>query len=123
MVNSMSFHNSSSVVQCQSDQFDSINLTTTSSSTITFSSPSIADSLSGVYKFTTERITRLLKTDSSNYKVIEDPKSNLFSACWKAFSFSGKESHVKEEFETSDFVSCQSDLMHYFSFQEAKIVS
>ena len=96
----MSLNNSSSVVKCQSDQFDSISLTTVSSSSIiTLSSSSIADSPLAVHEFTTERITHLLKNDPSNYKVIKNAKNNLFSVCWQVFGFPAKKSHVQEEFE------------------------
>ena len=98
--------NLSSVVECHSEQFDSISLTTASSS--------VADSPPSIHKFTTEQITRLLKTDSSNYKAIKNAKSNLFSVCWKLFGFPVKKSHVKAEFEQiPGFVSCQSCFQTY----------
>ena len=110
----MSFNDLSSVVECHSEQFDSISLTTASSPTITLSSSSVADSPPSVHKFTTERITRLLKTDSSNYKVIKNAQSSLFSVCWKFFGFPVKKSHVKDEFEQiPGFVSCQSCFQTY----------
>jgi hypothetical protein len=76
----MSLNESSSVVECQSDQLDSIRLTIASySSTITLSSSSIVDSPLAVHEFTTERITRLLKTDSTIYKAIRNTNNKLLS--------------------------------------------
>jgi len=40
---------------------------------------SIADSLLAVHEFTTEQITRLLKNDSKNYKVIKNTNNKLSS--------------------------------------------
>ncbi len=77
----MSLNNSSSIVECQSDQCDIITLTTDTSSTITFSSSSTANSPSAVNEFTTERVTRLLKNDSTNYKIVKNTKSNLTYEC------------------------------------------
>jgi hypothetical protein len=81
IIDSMPFNNSSSIVECQSDQCNIITLTTHTSSTITLSSSSIANSLSAVNEFTTERVTRLLKNDSTNYKIVKNTKSNLTYEC------------------------------------------
>ena len=73
----MSLNESSPIVECQSDP---ICLTTAfCSSTITLSASSIADSPLAVHEFTTERITRLLKNDSMNYKVISNRNNKLSS--------------------------------------------
>ncbi len=76
----MSLNESSSIIECQSDQFNSIRLTTAfCSSIVTLSASSIADFLLAVHEFTTERITRLLKNDSTNYKVIRNTNNKLSS--------------------------------------------
>jgi hypothetical protein len=110
----MSLNNSSSIVECQSDQCDIITLTTDTSSTITFSSSSTANSPSAVNEFTTERVTRLLKTDSTNYKIVKNTKNNLTSVCWKLFGFPAKKSLTEAEFEPlSGFVTCESCYQTY----------
>jgi len=109
IIDNMSLNESSPVVECQSDQVDSIRLATAScSSTITLSSSSTVDSPLTAYEFTTERITRLLKNDSTNYKIIRNTNSKLSSDCWQSFGFPAKKSHLNDEFEPiSSFVSCR----------------
>ncbi|CAF1415178.1 unnamed protein product [Rotaria sordida] len=63
----MSSDKSWSVVQCQSDQLDSIRVATVlCSSIITLSSSFIVDSSSAAHGFSTERIARLLEKDPLN---------------------------------------------------------
>jgi len=52
----MSLNNSSSIVECQSDQYDIITLSTDTSPIITLSASSIANSPSAVNEFTTGMI-------------------------------------------------------------------
>jgi hypothetical protein len=88
----MSLNNSSTTVENSSAENNSIDLTTDSSP---------------ISKFTPERIMRLLKSDSLNYTVIKNTKSNLSSICWQIFGLPAKKSSPKEEFELiPNFVSC-----------------
>jgi hypothetical protein len=111
----MYLDNSPSVVECESDQCDSISLITASSSSIiTLSSSSVCASPLSAYEFTAERITRLLKRESSKYKVIKNSKNNLSSECWQIFGLPAKKYETKEEFEPiPGFVSCQSCYQTY----------
>ncbi|CAF1115898.1 unnamed protein product [Rotaria sordida] len=67
IIDSMSSDKSWSVVQCQSDQLDSIRVATVlCSSIITLSSSFIVDSSSAAHGFSIERIARLLEKDPLN---------------------------------------------------------
>jgi hypothetical protein len=109
IIDNMSLNESSPVVKCQSDQFDSIRLTTAAcSSNITLSSSSIVNSPLAAHEFTTERIIRFLKNDSTNYKVIRNTNSKLSSVCWHSFGSPDKKCHLNDEYEPiPGFVICQ----------------
>jgi len=82
---------SSSVVECQSHPLDSTHLITIVSSSISSSSSNSSfNSKSSINQFTNERISRLLKNEPSNYKVIKNTNDGLTSVGWKVFGFPAK---------------------------------
>jgi hypothetical protein len=111
----MSYHDSLSAVESQSDECEIITLTTTTTSpAIHVQSSSNTNLPLAVNEFTTERICRLLKTNRHNYKVIKNVKSNLTSVCWKIFGFPAQKYPATDEFEPiPGYVSCESCFQTY----------